>query len=159
MKLDPVFLVAPVPSHATMPSRRAFLIAGCTFTLGTAIGGACGYSLGARSTTSASDGTSGEDLKPTGDADLDELRRLAVKAPIEELLQHRMTFVGCLVAEYPDDAFLWRGADRLCEAVVDGVRIEQRQVFALVLKETIEGSKSQHAAPLQKWVPELRLVK
>jgi hypothetical protein len=42
MRLDPIYLVAPKPNPPSMPTRRAFLVAGATFTLGAAVGGACG---------------------------------------------------------------------------------------------------------------------
>lgn len=155
MKLDPIFVVAPPSSPRSMPTRRAFLIAGSTFTLGTAVGGACGYSIAA-----AASGSNGaaieESLEPSGDFELDELRRLAVKAPIEELLEKRLVFVNSLTKDYPMDRVLWRGVDRLSAAVLGGQAITDRRLFCRFLAQVIEQGDPQLALPLMTRVRELR---
>ncbi len=165
MKLEPVYLVAPkrVPS---MPTRRAFLIAGGTFVLGSGLGGACGYAMGAGvpvdANAKASDGGAPGDgeLKPSGDVELDELRRLAVKAPIEELVERRQVFVDCLFQDYPKDAILWRGATRLCDALLTlNTGVANRRQFATYFAQVIEGADPVMAGSLLKKAQLLRRIK
>ncbi len=164
MKLEPVYLVAPkrVPS---MPTRRAFLIAGGTFVLGGGLGGACGYAMGAGvpvdANAKASDGGAPGDgeLKPSGDVELDELRRLAVKAPIEELLERRQVFVELVRRSYRKDPVLWRGMHRLATALVRDSSIPQRRVFARVMAQVIEQADQGVASALVPLVPDLRGIK
>lgn len=162
MRLDPVFVVAPKPMPPAMPTRRAFLVAGATFTFGAAFGGACGYSIGAAGVAAApdapKDAPADPDLAPTGDSDLDELRRLAVKAPIEELIEKRLLFVSCLFGDYPKDPVMWKGAGRLCDAVLSPQPVPDRRVFARALAQVIERGDATLAAPLHPRVAELRRV-
>ena len=140
MRLDPVYLVAPLPKPPTMPTRRAFLLAGGTLAVGATLGGACGYSIGARSSEAA--GAAGE-MTSSGDVELDELRRLAVKAPIEELVAQRMYFANTLVDRYREDVVLWSGIGRLSDALVSDQQFRDRRVFARFLTQLIEiGPKS-----------------
>lgn len=136
MKLDPVYLVSPKPVSPPMPTRRAFLIAGSTFTLGTAVGGACGYSLGV--STQGQQAAPGDDYEPSGDVELDELRRLAVKAPIEELYQKRVPFTLAVANDYRRDRFLWRGIERLGNVVAADVGIADRRMAAKLIAQIIE---------------------
>ncbi|MBL8727224.1 MAG: hypothetical protein JNM25_02255, partial [Planctomycetes bacterium] len=134
-----------------VPTRRVFLLAGITFAVGTAAGGWSGYAIGA----AAGDG----ELEPTGDADLDELRRLAVKAPIEELLAKRLVFLNCLFEDYPRDRILWSGARRIAEALVAGREIPDRRLYARFLAQVIESNDPEFTAPLLPLAPALRKVK
>lgn len=137
MRLDPVFLVAPKPTPPSMPTRRAFLVAGATFSFGVAIGGACGYSVGAARAAAAA--PAGEpELESSGDADLDELRRLAVKAPIEELIERRLTFLKCVSREYRRDPVLWTGVERLADAVESDASFPDRRLSARVIAQVME---------------------
>jgi len=83
-------------------------------------------------------GTTDPTLEPTGDADLDELRRLAVEAPIEELIEKKAGFVDLLRQAYPTDEIGWRGIDRLAQAAIEGEQIPQRRAFAKFLSTVIE---------------------
>ena len=147
MRLDPVFLVAP-KTATTMPTRRAFLIAGSTFTFGTLVGGACGYSLGARAQPAPTPAE--EELKPSGDLELDELRRLAVKAPIAELTAKRVSFTFAVSNVYRRDEVLWRGIERLCAEVVANEKFSDRRISAVLLAQVIEFAdepfQSRHAS-------------
>lgn len=155
MRLDPVFVVAPKPKPPTMPTRRAFLLAGATFTFGAAVGGACGYSVGAERAV----GDAGEeDLASSGDHELDELRRLAVKAPIEELVEKRMIFLNSFTKVYPRDPYLWTGAGRLAKATIAGQPFSDRRLFARFLAQIIEGSDPKYAGELRPLAAELRKV-
>src|SRR5262245_35073736 len=117
MKLEPVFLVAPKVSAGSVPTRRAFIFAGAAFLGGAVFGTACGYSLGAAAGPTPSPS---EPAAPasTGDAKLDELRRLAVTAPIEELVAEHLDFVWWRERHYPNDAVLWQGVSRLAREVL-----------------------------------------
>lgn len=157
MKLDPVFLVAPQPNPPTMPTRRAFLIAGTTFTLGTAVGGACGYSIAAKPDPVAA-GDVDVDLEPTNDVELDELRRLAVKAPIAELIEKRLVFLNSLTKNYPKDEILWKGASRLADAVLANRPISDRRLFSRFLAQVIEQGDPLFTKALQPRVRDLRRV-
>jgi hypothetical protein len=153
MRLDPVFVVGPKPASPSMPTRRAFLFAGGTFALGVSVGGACGYAVGVSAANAGeSVGHSAQpseqrptteqpaeaDLKPSGDLELDEMRRLAVKAPIEELIEQRLIFVDSFLRNYSNDQILWRGLGRLCDAVLARADHPDRRRTAILLAQTIE---------------------
>jgi len=122
-----------------MPTRRAFLVAGATFTFGAALGGACGYSIGAASVPAAAQPDPVDaPLEPSGDADLDELRRLAVKASIEELVEKRLVFLSCVAKEYRGDVTLWRGVERLASRVRVEPQFPDRLITARLIAQTIE---------------------
>ncbi len=156
MKLDPVYLVAP-SSAPSMPTRRAFLIAGTTFTLGTAVGGACGYSIGAARSTDAAPAE--QDLPPSGDVELDELRRLAVKAPIEELVEKRNNFLASLSRDYRNDEVLWRGVERLTARVIADNSFPQRRVSALFLAQVIQFAEPRFHEKYASVEKELRTIR
>lgn len=162
MKLEPVYLVAKkrVPS---MPTRRAFLFAGGTFVLGTSLGGACGYAMGvgaAEASAKPSDAAlADEELKPSGDVELDELRRLAVKAPIEELVERRVMFVAAATRVYRRDSIVWKGVGRLCDALLTTPTITDRRMWAHFLAQEIELSEPAIRDQLLAKVGELRKVK
>lgn len=157
MRIDEaVYLAAPKVKDAAMPTRRAFLIAGCTFSLGTAVGGACGYSLGAAATPSTP--TVEDELKPSGDVELDELRRLAIKAPLEELVQKRQIFMVSLW-EYKTDDILWRGVDRLCNAVLQDTGFPDRRIFAAILRQTFQKASPDRRAKYAEIEQSLRAVR
>ena len=135
MRLDTACIVAPKPKVPSMPTRRAFLLAGGLFATGMSIGSACGYAVGAGREGDA-DAELTAALRPTGDADLDELRRLAVVAPMTELADKWQYFVNALRATYSADPILWHGAERLAVAMRDGLPALQgkpRQWFIQVL--------------------------
>ena len=130
MRVDPVFVLSPLPKPPSMPTRRAFLLASGALAVGAAVGGACGYSSGfAAGSASAGSGASpggggvapaGEpELPKSGDVELDELRRLAVKAPLDELFARAPLLLSSRVSTYPDDVILWRGVDRLSKEIID----------------------------------------
>lgn len=141
---------------STVPTRRVFVMAGVTFLVGTTTGGWWGYAAGSEAAASEREAA---ELAPTGDADLDELRRLAVKAPIEELLEQRLMFVGCLFQEYPKDKVLWGGAMRIAEALLEGREVPERNLFARFLAQVIERNDPEFTAPLLHLAPRLRELK
>jgi len=129
MRLEPVYLVAPEPAPQSMPTRRTFLLIGGAFLGGTVLGGAvlggaCGYTIGA---VRSGDGERGEEQpgapdglewEPSEDADLGELRRLAVKAPIEELMGKVVLFLNLRVDTYRQDLILWAGVRRIANEII-----------------------------------------
>lgn len=142
----------PSVPPSTVPTRRVFVLAGVTFLVGTTSGGWWGYAVGAAAATAREDG----DLVPSGNAELDELRRLAVEAPIEELLEQRLVFISCLLHEYPKDRILWRGAKRIGEALIEGRQIPERRLFSRFLAQMIEGHPLEFTEPLLALAPQLR---
>ena len=163
MKLEPVYLVAPkrVPS---MPTRRAFLIAGGTFVLGSGLGGACGYAMGARPVDANGKATEGgvpveAELEKSGDVELDELRRLAVKAPIAELLERRVMFVVAATKLYRTDAVVWKGIARMSDAILSTPSIVDRRVTAQYLAQEIERSDPKVRDQLIQKAADLRKIK
>ena len=152
MRIEPIYLVAPAKQKPPALSRRAFLLAGGAFALGLGSGGACGYALGARKAAepAANEPDATAQLPPpSGDAELDELRRLAVVAPIEELVAQRDAFTDLLVKQHHDDDVLWKGLDRLVEQVLADPAFPQRRIFAAWLRQIIENG-GQHATDARR---------
>ncbi len=131
MKIDPVFLVAPAAPPPTVPTRRAFLLAGGAFAFGSMVGGACGYSIGAakREPVEAAGEKADGELGSSGDAQLDELRRLAVKAPIEEFVAKWNPWWGEFDFTYTSDPILWQGLNRLAAWAIDQPDRAERQML------------------------------
>jgi hypothetical protein len=104
----------------------------------------------------------------SGDALLDELRRLAVDAPLDELLAWRLMFLMELGSTYRNDPLLWRGVERMCQATLDGTPMPparqsvgdgpDRRLFARLLAQVIERGEPGLSAPLQPRVVELRRI-
>ena len=156
MRLEPVFLVAPRPNPPSMTTRRAFLLAGGTFAVGAAVGGACGYSIGAKAEASAADGN--QELAPSGDVELDELRRLAVKAPISELVSQGVQFAYRRDTSYRTDEVLWKGISRLAHAAVDSPETIERGLLLVVIA-TIERGSPPSVLNLESLLPALRKLR
>lgn len=133
MRLDPVLLAAPNAPPALMPTRRAFVLGGAMFATGLSMGGACGYAIGSRRAEPAA-----EVEESSGDADLDELRRLAVKAPIEELVKHDLLFITMTTRTYRRDQVLWRGMVRLADRVLADASYPNRRSVARVLVQCFQ---------------------
>lgn len=157
MKIDPVYLLAPLPEKKGVPTRRAFLIASGTFLAGSVVGGACRYSLGAAGAGEAGKAPQVEpELAETGDVELDELRRLAVKAPLDELFEKAPYFLHMRVSTYKADEILWRGVDRLSREIVENPSHQADLGVILVLIAQIEGTARPDNPSLRERVPALR---
>lgn len=156
MRLEPVLLVAQDAPPATMPTRRAFLFGGAMLATGLSFGGACGYAIGVRHAAAGAPGPASDDFEKSGDADLDELRRLAVKAPIEELVKHDMLFIRSATVVYPNDRVLWRGLRRLAEEVIAKQAYPNRRIAAGVLIQTINAAVPEMASTVSDLVRSLR---
>jgi hypothetical protein len=133
-------------------TRRAFVIAGATFALGAAAGGSYGYSLALAESLPMR----AAELLPSGDGELDELRRLAVEAPVAELVQHRLDFTHGLFRDHPHDPVLWRGIGRLCDAVLGDEPVPDRSAFARTLAHVIERGDPAMTSSLVERVQALR---
>lgn len=148
MKLQPVFLAAQRSAPVPLTSRRAFLLAGCWFTGGVLVGGACGFTLG----SAAAQG----DLAPTGDSDLDELRRLAVQAPLEQLMEHHLVFLDAKSRDYSSDPVLWKGVIRIADAVLVDETIENRRAVVGFLLQTLENGNPPSDIGAESRIQQLR---
>jgi hypothetical protein len=159
MRLEPVYLVAPKPKQPSIPTRRAFLFAGIAFATGSTVGTACGYTLGRASVNAAVLGAGGVELPPSsGDADLDELRRLAIAAPIEELIDKRLNFLASRNRQYPKDVYLWFGIKRLCDAIAAVPDTPERRLLARLLLDLVENKNPPSSISFRDNLPTLRLL-
>ncbi|MGE3351896.1 MAG: hypothetical protein AB7O84_09155 [Planctomycetota bacterium] len=139
-----------------MASRRAFFGMGIAFVVGSAIGSACGYSVGSRAAATAAGRDGDEDpLTPTGDADLDELHRLAVVAPIEELMGAAQTYLMLMSRTYRSDRVLWRGFERIARELVD-VTVEADRPLCVFAAQVVEQGETPLRDPYLHWGPKLR---
>jgi len=157
MRLDPVFLAAPSGPPALMPTRRAFMLGGAMFATGLSMGGACGYAIGSRRAEPGE--PKEEEQASSGDADLDELRRLAVKAPIEELVKHDLLFIRSTTVVYKNDKVLWRGMKRLADYLLETREYPNRRAIAAVLVQAINFATPETAEPLLGYVEKLRTAR
>jgi hypothetical protein len=163
MRIDPVFLVAPPPPVPSMPTRRAFVIASSTFLAGAAVGGACGYSAGAANAATANpanaqavDASAEQELPKSGDHELDQLRWLAVKAPLDELFAKAPVFLSTRVSTYKNDEILWKGVERMTREIVDNPGRAVDQMHIAVIIGQIEGTARPTRPSLREFVPTLR---
>lgn len=159
MRLDGAVFVRPAPKVPSMPTRRAFVIAGCTFAAGIAVGGACGYSAGVAVGAGSGRDPASDEIPKSGDAELDELRRLAVKAPIDELMGHSSLFIELATRRYDRDEVLWKGVERVCDALLAGHQVTNSRVFPRVVAQAIEKSGSKFASRLLLKAERLRQLK
>jgi hypothetical protein len=142
-----------------MPMRRAFVIAGCTFAAGLAVGGACSYSAGvAAGADAASPEPAAAEFPRSGDAELEALRALAVQAPIDELLAQWQLFLTMIADSYPEDEVLWRGFDRISDAVTTRAVPDARRIASFAA-QVIERCGSAQARLRQSRVEPLRKVR
>ena len=126
---------------------------------GVGLGGACGYAVGVGANREAPVEKPSDAPAPSGDAQLDELRRIAVSAPIEELVEKRDAIIHFATGAYPRDEYLWQGIERLAKATLIGHAIPNRRPFAMWLAQFIERGDQRVAGRLTKYVTDLRKVK
>jgi hypothetical protein len=161
MRIDPVYVVAPLPAPKAA-SRRGFLALASSFAAGALIGGACGYSMGASNAPAAGSSaapTADADPPSSGDVELDDLRWLAVKAPIAKLVEKNALFIVRLYRDYPNDPFLWKGIDRLCRTVLAGEQPKDQLLIAKQLVPLIEHNHPPADLQLEQYLPALRAIK
>ncbi|MBK8100681.1 MAG: hypothetical protein IPK26_26635 [Planctomycetes bacterium] len=144
MKIDPVWLVQP------RADRRVFLMAAGAFVLG----GAGGYGL----RVLQEPGTPvPQKPEKTGNPELDELRRLAVEAPIEELSTRYVEFVTRRGRAFAEDEVLVVGLRRLVRHVL-ATQLPDRGLRARFLLRDLGVGRASRDAELQSMVPQLQAV-
>jgi hypothetical protein len=163
MKIDPVYLLGPVGPRPTFTTRRAFLLASGTFLAGTAIGTACGYSAGVATAGAATaqppiaDPARDAELPKSGNAELDQLRHLAVKAPLDDLFAKALYFMSTRARSYQKDEILWRGVERMSREVIDNPARNVDQIIIGLILTNIEGTAHPSDPSLRELVPALRV--
>lgn len=169
MKIDAYYVLAPLPKPVAPPpsSRRAFLMGSSLFLAGAAVGSACGYTVGAAghgepgsagaaketNTPAPGDG----ELTPSGDIELDQLRWLAVKAPLDQLFEKALVLLSTRVSVYKFDEILWRGVDRMSKEIVDNPNHAATESVIAVIIGQIEGTARPASPSLRDRVPQLRI--
>lgn len=93
---------------------------------------------------------------PTGNAELDELRRLAVIAPLPELVELHPLFLMLRDRHYRDDEVLWQGVGRLAMAAIGEERLPLRRQIAGLTAASIDHGDPPPALGLQGLLPPLR---
>jgi hypothetical protein len=132
MKLDPVFLVHPAARIEAPTSRRAFLIFTAVFAGGTAIGTACGFTVGG---------------SRIGGPDQNEvlawLRQLAAPTtPISSLMANSRMFLLQMQSQRVDDPAIWLGVDRIVEETLHNEPTPERSLRAKLLVQFIGDSSN-----------------
>jgi hypothetical protein len=94
-------------------------------------------------------------LPSTGDADLDNLRQMAARAPLEDLLDVALGFMVTRERTYPEDRILWFGFDRIARACAAEHPLCGRSVLVAVIA-TIEGGRYPAERRLEELLPRLR---
>ena len=92
----------------------------------------------------------------TGNPELDELRRLAVEAPIEELSAQWMSFLVRRDRTYHDDAPLLTGVRRLSEHCLGNADLRDRSRMAGALLRSLRIGAAALDSDLQALVPGLK---
>ncbi len=158
MRLEPVYLVAPKPKPPSMPTRRALLGMGVALLAGGGIGSACGYALGWRQRAAAAD-LPGEVDTPSGDPEVDELRRLAVQAPIEELMAQALPFLLAMDGDHRHDAVAWRGVGRIAQHLLLNENAADRRALAHYSAQVIAEGEPQLRVVATQLIPLLQAIK
>ena len=159
MRIEPIYLLGQRPEPPSIPTRRAFLFIGSSFVVGLGLGGACGYSLGASSKGGDGKGDPEPELEPSGNAELDELRRLAVKAPIEELVEQWIYFIDLYSMDYRKDPVLPKGVERLATFAETTPGFDQRRVLARALIDVISRGEPSLRTALEHKIPTLDRIR
>lgn len=150
------------PDSGGDPSRRGLLLM-----LGAAVGsGMVGYwwrGLGV--VGAAGDGEAVPAVVPEGanEGGLDYriiwARKMASdETPIEELLGNASTMVREVTMRSFNDILVWRGIERICEAIYQDPGVlaaEQRQVVPMLLASTIRSAYSPKSLDLERFLPTL----
>lgn len=115
----------------------------------------CSACQGARTSGDASRAVEIE-LEPSGDIELDEMRRLAVKAPLDELCDKATPFLSLRIHSYREDRILWLGVARLAREIVENPTRSFRRNTVLVVIGQIEKSSPPPELRLHEYLPRLR---
>jgi hypothetical protein len=154
MRIDAVYLLSPRPTH----TRRAFLFAaGGAFAGGVVVGGLGGFAIGSGRAASVPPTDSAP--PPAENQELEELRRLAVQAPIEELAGNWREFLERRDTAYADDAVLVVGLVRLSEYLVSNPSAPNRRRVVQFLKPSIGIGRASGHARLRELLAELEKIR
>jgi hypothetical protein len=163
MVSDQLYLV-PARAAPMVATWRRFVCVAASFVGGSALGAASGYAV-ARSFAEAAPApapphglTPDGRLAPSGNGELDELRWLAVEAPIEELATKNAVFFMMLDRTYRTDPVLWRGVARLCREALGNERSPHRRMIALLAVPIIEHDQPPAELRLEELLPRLRVA-
>jgi hypothetical protein len=104
----------------------------------------------------AADPARDAELPKSGDAELNQLRHLAVKAPLDDLFAKAMLFLSARVRAYPKDEILWQGVERMSRELVANEGRVVDQMVILVITGQIEGTARPPEPSLRDLVPVLR---
>lgn len=96
--------------------------------------------------------------EPSGNAELDNLRRLALTASTEELSDQWIYFADVFATDYRTDPYLVTGIERLATQVIAYKDVERRHLRSRVLAQTIELGEAHLQQRLGHLVPKLRAV-
>lgn len=141
MKLQPVYLVAPMPAPKSMPTRRAWLLATGAFAVGAVAGSACQSWLGGDDAAPAPE----PEPEPAAQAALDPMQEWLRKVcddgtGIEELIRHRLSLYMQL-PKWRDDPLLWHGIDRLASVVLETAELADRRRLAFELSLFLQNAE------------------
>jgi RNA polymerase sigma factor (sigma-70 family) len=148
------------------PKQVRGLVLACAggLLVGAIAGGVCGYSMGlaAQPVVSASAElkpavpVAEDELKTSGDAELDYWRKVALNAPLDELFEKAGMFLYVRVTDYPRDEILWSGVERLARELVENSRRIIDEGPMLMIIGQIEGPARPAEPSLRDLVSALR---
>lgn len=98
-------------------------------------------------------------LLPSGDAELDELRRLALIAPINELADKWIYFLDVFSVSYRHDPYIPVGVDRLIDFIAANPGCDDRYLKSIVLIDIITRGEPELYERLKHRIPELRRMR
>ncbi|HEB52968.1 MAG TPA: hypothetical protein ENI87_06925 [bacterium] len=81
-----------------------------------------------------------------------------MQAPIEELMAVGTTFLELLGNRHQSDAMMWRGADRIAEALLSDAARPNRRQLSRWLAQVIERSRSSEAQARRHLLSDLQEV-
>jgi hypothetical protein len=96
------------------------------------------------------------ELTPSGNAELDYWRKLALSSPVDELIAQGIEFTRIRLASYQKDDILWSGIGRMTKEVVDNPARQVNEFVVLALLSSIEGAARPDSPSLREFVPALR---
>ncbi len=150
MEVDPVYVVV-ADTSAKVPSRRSFLAAGFAFACGGVLGSTSGFVTAKWASANAAAGVR--------DAELERLRRLAVLAPVEELVEGGWTYLVRLADDYREDPELWFGLERLAARITEPGADARCRGLAMLAREVLAKSTAVAGASSARWAPLLEEVR
>jgi hypothetical protein len=150
VEVEPVYVVV-ADARTNAPSRRSFLAAACAFACGGLVGSASGFAAASWASSDAAAGVRDEELE--------RLRRLALSAPVDELLDEGWTFLARLGCDYREDQDLWRGFERLAERVTEPSADARCRELARFAREVLARADGSVEPVRSRWASMLEEVR